>query len=117
MIRQSLTSWKTITEQLLHVLHVIEEDKRDIVMDQVNKLLDEREALQSSIHAPFTDREQLFGQALLPLEEELDKQLKLFRKAIRSNISEQQKKKVSMNAYMDPYSQVFRDGTFYDKKK
>lgn len=117
MIRQSLTSWKTITEQLLRILHVMEEDKRDIVIEQIDTLLNEREALQTSIHAPFTEGEQLFGQALLPLEEELDSQLKLFRKAIRSNISEQQKKKVSMNAYMDPYDQVFRDGTFYDKKK
>ena len=42
MIRQSLTSWKTITEQLLRILHVMEEDKRDIVIEQIDTLLNKQ---------------------------------------------------------------------------
>ena len=117
MIRESLIAWKNATELLIRILDVLDEEKRDVVIEQMEKLLDERDALQPTIQAPFTEEEKAFGQELLPLEEKLNEKLKAFMKDIRIDISEQQKKKVSVNAYMDPYDQVFRDGTFYDKKK
>ncbi|WP_144509557.1 flagellar protein FliT [Bacillus sp. FJAT-22090] len=117
MIRGSLKDWRKATELLTRILDVREEDKRDAVIEQVEKLLTEREELQPNIQPPFTDEEQEFGQELLQLEKILQAKLKVFMKDIRLDISEQQKKKVSVNAYMDPYNQVFRDGTFYDKKK
>ena len=117
MIRDSLIAWRSATESLLRVLDVREEEKRDEVIEQVEKLIAERDELQPSIQAPFTNEEKEFGQALLPLEKDLQVKLALFTKNIRLDITEHQKKKDSSNAYTDPYSQVFRDGTFYDKKK
>lgn len=117
MIRESLTAWRVATESLLRLLDVRDEEKRDEVIGKVEMLLTEREALQPSIQAPFTDEEKEFGQALLPLEKDIQTKLAVFTKDIRFDISEHQKKKDSSNAYTDPYSQVFRDGTFYDKKK
>ena len=117
MIRGSLISWRKATEMLIRILEVQDEEKRDEVIEQVESLLVERENLQPSIQAPFTDEEFIFGQELLPLEKILQAKLKVYLKDIRVDIADQQKKKVSVNAYMDPYNQVFRDGTFYDKKK
>lgn len=117
MIRESLMAWRNKTELLVRILDVREEEKRDAVIEQVNKMLDERDALQLLIQAPFTDEEMAFGQELLPQEKILQAKLKVYMKDIRLDISEQQKKKVSVNAYMDPYNQVYRDGTFYDKRK
>jgi len=117
MIRESLISWRDVTEQLVVILDEREEEKRDAIITQIEELLNKREDLQSSIQEPFTDEEKSFGQALLPLEKILQAKQKVYLKDIRLDISDQQKKKVSVNAYMDPYNQVFRDGTFYDKKK
>ncbi|SER65140.1 hypothetical protein [Psychrobacillus sp. OK032] len=117
MIRDSLKDWKKVTELLTRILDVREEDKRDAVIEKVDKLLTERDELQTAIQPPFTEMEQMFGKELLPLEEILQAKLKVYQKDIRLDISEQQKKKVSVNAYMDPYNQVYRDGTFYDKRK
>lgn len=117
MIRESLISWRKATEKLILILDVQDEEKRDEVIEQVESLLFERENLQPYIQAPFTDEEFTFGQELLPLEKILQAKLKVYLKDIRVDIADQQKKKVSVNAYMDPYAQVFRDGTFYDKKK
>ena len=117
MIRESLKVWRTKTELLVRLLDVREEEKRDKVIEQVDMLIMEREGLQSSIQAPYTDEEMEFGKELLPLEEELRGKLSVYMKDIRIAISDQQKKKVSVHAYMDPYSNVYRDGTFYDKKK
>lgn len=116
MIRDSLKAWRNATELLVRILDVRDEEKRDVVIEQMEKLLDERDALQMSIQAPFTEEELAFGQELLPLEKALQEKLKLYMKDIRLNISEQQLKKVSVHAYVDPYAQVYRDGTFYDKK-
>lgn len=117
MIRESLTAWRNATELLMRTLEVRDEEKRDAVIEQVDTLLTERDELQPLIQAPFTEEEQAFGKELLPLEKELQKKLNLFMKGIRLDISEQQKKKASIHAYVDPYAQVYRDGTFYDKKK
>lgn len=116
MIRENFTAWKKATELLLRLLDEREEEKRDAVIVQTEKLLDERDALLPSIQAPFTEEERDFGQQLLPLEKQLQAKLEVYMKDIRLNISAQQKKKVSVQAYVDPYAQVFRDGTFYDKR-
>ena len=117
MIRESLKNWRSVTEQLVRLLDEREEEKRDGVIELLNDLLNRRDELQPSIREPFTEEEMAFGQELLPLERILQAKLKAYMKDIRLDISEQQKKKVSIHAYMDPYNQVFRDGTFYDKKK
>lgn len=117
MIRDSLKEWKSTTELLIRILSVQDESLRDGVVVQTEQLLNKREALQASIQPPFTEEEHAFGSALLALEKELDAKLNLYLKAIRKDIGVQQTKKVSVHAYMDPYSKVFRDGTFYDSKK
>lgn len=117
MIRDSLQAWKNVTEQLLKELESHDENNRDNMIDQVEKQLEIREKLQPSIQPPFTEEEMIFGKGILPLEEKLAERLKSQLRDIRLNISDQQRKKVSIHAYMDPYSQVNRDGTFYDKKK
>ena len=117
MIRPSLSQWQMATLSLLNVLDQRAEELRDATIEHVEKLLTERELLQPSIQAPFSKEEHEFGKELILLEKELQIKLALLSKDIRLDISGHQKKMDSSNAYMDPYSQVFRDGTFYDKKK
>jgi len=117
MIRDSLPEWHDVTKYLIRILDTREEDKRDEVIEQVEKLITKRDQLQPTIQQPFTKEEHEYGKELVLLEKELQIKLALFTKGIRLDISEHQKKKDSSHAYTDPYSQVFRDGTFYDKKK
>lgn len=117
MIRDSLQEWQEVTKYLIQILDTREEDKRDEVIEQVEKLITKRDQLQPTIQQPFTKEEHEYGKELVLLEKELQIKLALFMKGIRLDISEHQKKKDSSSAYTDPYSQVFRDGTFYDKKK
>lgn len=117
MIRESLLEWRNATELLARILEVQDEELRDGVIHQVEKILNKREQLQKNIQAPFTDDEETFGQELLELEKKLDAQLKSYLNDIREDIGVHQTKKASVHAYMNPYSKVFRDGTFYDSKK
>jgi len=117
MIRPELKEWREATDRLIHITVNTPADERDAVIEEINQLLDTRENLQSAIQAPFTVEENTFGKELLSLEEQLQKRLAAFSKSIRTDIAENQKKKGTVQAYIDPYSQVFRDGTFYDKRK
>ena len=60
----------------------------------MDKLLNERDALQSTIQAPFTEEEKVFGQELLPLEKELNEKLKaLYEKIFVSTFPSNKRKR------------------------
>lgn len=117
MIREGLIEWQRVTELLISNLKIVDEDLRDGIIQQTEQILSKRDQLQKEIHAPFTDEEEKLGEVLHKLEEKLHIHLKSFLNNIRKDISANHTKKASVQAYMNPYSNVFRDGTFYDKKK
>lgn len=117
MIRPALIRWKEIAQQLLKVTSRTEEEQRDAVIAEINELLDERDALQSEIVAPFTPEEEELGKELVLLEQQVSAALASYMKLIRSDITAAQSKKEHVKSYVNPYNKVARDGTFYDTKQ
>lgn len=117
MIRQSLVEWKRATDMLLATLTMKEEEKRDEVIEQVEKLLDVREALQKEIEGPFTKEEEAFAKELLVTEQQFQQKISEYFKNIRNDISIAQSKKTNMKNYMDPYRNLAQDGAYYDTKQ
>lgn len=117
MIRQELIEWRSVTEKLLLETGKVADETRDEAIDTINELLTIRENLQPKISAPFTFEEDVFGKELVTLETDLKTKMALFNKQIRINISELQAKKDNMQSYMNPYSKISRDGTYYDSKQ
>lgn len=115
MIRPAMTVWHDVTMKLLALTSKqTSEEQRDEVILSMEGLLDDRDKLQPHIAAPFTPEEEAFGKELVVLEADIQKKLDLFRKQIRVDISDTQSKKGNMKNYLNPYSNVARDGTFYD---
>ncbi|HJF31270.1 MAG TPA: hypothetical protein K8V56_05755 [Sporosarcina psychrophila] len=117
MIRPALTAWRDVTEKLLALTQQTAEDTRDETIAAIEAFLDDRDKLQPHITAPFTPEEETFGKHLVATEAEVQKKLALFTKVIRTGITEAQAKKDNMKNYVNPYSNVARDGTFYDTKQ
>lgn len=117
MIRHALMEWRTVTDKLLTVSKDVNEETRDETIAQIEALLDIREKLQLDIVAPFTEEEEAFGKQLVEIEASVQVNLALFTKRIRTDISDSQTKKVHMKSYVNPYSNVARDGTYYDTKQ
>jgi len=117
MIRPALTAWREVTEKLLELTGEIAEDTRDETIASIEALLDDRDKLQPHITAPFTPEEEVFGKSLVAAESDVQKQLAQFTQLIRTDIVESQAKKDNMKNYVNPYSNVARDGTFYDTKQ
>jgi len=117
MIRHALIEWRTVTDKLLTVSKNVNEEARDESIERIEALLDIREKLQLDIVAPFTEEEKAFGKQLVEIEASVQVNLALFTKRIRTDISDSQTKKVHMKSYVNPYSNVARDGTYYDTKQ
>ena len=118
MIRPAMIAWRDVTEKLLALTTgEASEEQRDEIILSIEGFLDSRDKLQSHIAAPFTSEEEAFGQELVALEADVQQKLALFTKQIRTTISESQSKKDNMKNYINPYSNVARDGTFYDTKQ
>lgn len=112
-----MVAWQEVTEQLLMLTGPTTEDKRDQVITDIEKIIDKRDKLQGELVGPFTPEEEAFGKELVEQEAQVQKRLALFMKRIRLDITEAQNKKDNMINYMNPYSKVARDGTFYDTKQ
>ncbi len=117
MIRPALTAWRDVTEKLLRLTQETGEDTRDETIAGIESLLDDRDKLQPHIAVPFTPEEEVFGKSLVATEADVQKKLASFIKLIRTDIAESQAKKDNMKNYVNPYSNVARDGTFYDTKQ
>ncbi|WP_252502413.1 hypothetical protein [Sporosarcina sp. Marseille-Q4943] len=117
MIRPAMIRWQETAQQLLSATSRTEEEHRDAVIDEINRLLDERDALQTEIVAPFTPEEEELGKELVALEKEVAEALASYTKLIRSDITAAQSKKEHVKSYVNPYGKVARDGTFYDTKQ
>ena len=117
MIGSALIAWRTATDLLLVLSKNISEDTRDETIERIEELLDEREKLQLEMVGPFTEEEKAYGKQLVELEADVQLNLAAFTKRIRGDISESQSKKENMKSYVNPYSNVARDGTYYDTKQ
>ncbi|WP_427138373.1 hypothetical protein [Psychrobacillus psychrodurans] len=117
MIRPAMKVWHEVTETLLKLTRNTDEADRDETIASIEKCLDVREKMQSQITAPFTTEEEVLGKKLLTLEGSIQEKLTIFTKQIRSDIFETKSKKSNMKSYVTPYSNVMRDGTFYDTKQ
>lgn len=117
MIRPALTAWREVTEKLLTLTNATTEDTRDETIALIEALLDDRDKLQTQIVAPFTPEEEAFGKELVVTESNVQQKLASFTRLIRMDITEAQAKKDTMKNYVNPYSNVTRDGTFYDTKQ
>lgn len=117
MIRTELIQWKEATDRLLALPIVNDDDQRDAMISSVEGILDEREQLQPRIQPPFSLEEETFGKELVAQEPKVAVKLESYLTAIRKDLSASQTKKDGVRSYVNPYSKVARDGTFYDTKQ
>lgn len=117
MIRPALETWRKASESLLIASEEVTAELRDETIEKIGRLLDIRDQLQTGITAPFTPEEEAYGKELVVLEQTVQLKLDAFNKRICTDISEAQLKKGNMKNYVNPYSNVARDGTYYDTKQ
>ncbi len=116
-MRAEWKKWETLTNTLLHLTTIREEERRDEVIEQIEGVLEKRGELQKQLGAPETEEEREYVRSLLPLERQMTEQLDAFMSLIRQNITQAKTKKGHVKEYINPYGKVARDGTYYDTKQ
>lgn len=118
MVRAEIQSCLSVTEKLLAILMKENQEKdKTEAMEEVNRLLSDRQELLPSIQAPFTEAEKEIGQKIVTMNQSIDSKLSEWKISIQRDMNGFTQKKTSMTKYADPYRNVQFDGMFYDKKK
>ncbi|GKV67534.1 hypothetical protein NCCP2716_00320 [Sporosarcina sp. NCCP-2716] len=117
MIRPALIEWKDATDRLLALSFPGDSEQRDTAIAAIESILDERDRLQPAIQPPFSAEEETFGRELTALEPKVAAKLEQYMALVRKDLSVSQTKKDGVRNYVNPYSKVARDGTFYDTKQ
>jgi flagellar protein FliT len=89
---------------------------RDEFVACIDQLLDQRQALLTEIHPPFTPEEQQLGQEMIRRNAVIDAYFKKIKEDIQKDMQGLSKKKESVDKYVNPYASVGTGSMFYDKK-
>ncbi|MGM0841676.1 MAG: flagellar protein FliT [Bacillota bacterium] len=107
----------SITRQLYATVSGEDEDNREAVIGEIEKLLEERQILLEKIQPPFSDDEHLMGKQMMEWNIAIDRTLIGLRNDIKRDMNGLTKKKTNVKRYANPYENMQHDGMFYDKKK
>jgi flagellar protein FliT len=107
-----------LTTRLYELLQVeVTSEERDVVIEEVEKLLMKRQGLLDHLDGPFSDDEKLRGQEIVQMNKVIDEKMVSLKSIIQADLNKLQKQKSSNEKYTNPYKNVTLDGTFFDKKK
>ncbi|WP_335871570.1 flagellar protein FliT [Bacillus sp. 2205SS5-2] len=93
------------------------EGERESKIDHLTSLLDERESILTAIQPPFTGDEKKLGQQIVLMNKVIESEMQSVKTAIDRDRNGLNKKKTSVQKYVNPYESLQYDGMFYDKKK
>jgi flagellar protein FliT len=93
------------------------DDERDAYIENLNKLLEDRQTLIGELSGSYSAGDMAIGQRLVALNQQLEPILEQQLKVIEVDIGNFKRKKAGRNKYTNPYQRVSNDGMFLDKKK
>lgn len=104
--------------KLLHDVVQREEPKehREVQIEQITKLLNDRQNLLEQIKPPYNEEEKQVGTKIVKLNEAIDQQLDKLFYDIKMDIKQLRVQKVKTTKYSNPYESLTTDGIFFDKR-
>lgn len=112
-----MKEWKESTLIIIKLAQIMDEQRREEVIQTIDHHLERREQLLPQITAPFTDEEVAEKETLIVLEREMNQALQSFREKLKEELFTMKAKKGTVKNYVNPYNKVARDGTYYDTKQ
>ncbi|WP_096202439.1 flagellar protein [Bacillus sp. FJAT-45350] len=96
-----------------------DDDERDVYIEKINDLLDQREVSLKKIgdSSNLSTSEIKLGEEVLKLNKEINPKLAFLRNQIRIDISALKAKKEKGQKYENPYEGRTVDGIFFDKRE
>ena len=104
-----------------HLLTLLEgplpaEDSRDAFLEEIDKALQIRDALLSSLAPPFSEAEIALGKKVALASQQVTPNLENFHKQLKQEWGQIQQSKKTAKVYGQAYSSPTADGMYYDKR-
>jgi flagellar protein FliT len=91
---------------------------RESIIEELNRMIEERGRWMEQISPPYTEEEREFGERIYKLNIGIEEKMHQLFGELKIEMKQIQKQKKSQQTYSNPYKQVaVSDGTFLDKKK
>lgn len=96
----------------------ITSEKREQIIEQINKLVEQRSIEMSQITPPYTKHENQLGQEIVLLNTEIEKEMNKLFEALKQEMKLIKKQKETNRSYINPYGKMTStDGMYVDSKQ
>lgn len=92
-------------------------EDRELTIEKVEKLLEERQALLEQMKPPYSDVDRELGGEIALYDEKINTLFKATLNDIKRDMTMLKHKKQQNNKYENPYASSYGDGMFFDKRK
>jgi flagellar protein FliT len=93
-----------------------QKNERDSLILKINKFLAKREILLKEMKGPYTPEEKLLGNQLIEFDQKLQDIFRSIKLEIQQDFLAAKNKKKHTPKYINPYTNVFNEGAYYDKR-
>ena len=91
-------------------------DERDNVILKINEFLAKREILLKEMKGPYNPDELQLGKEMIEYEKKLHEIFATIKLEIQQDFLAAKNKKKNTPKYINPYTNVFNEGAYYDKR-
>ncbi|WP_406944697.1 flagellar protein FliT [Halobacillus sp. SY10] len=112
------TDFLSITKELDELVHCpIHEKNRASIVEQVDVLLDKREAMLKDLRKPTHEEKEMVQEAI-QRDLKVNQKLEFLFEGLKRDMRNMKKQKASKQRYINPYQSISGyDGTYVDHKK
>jgi flagellar protein FliT len=93
-----------------------QKNERDNVILKINEFLAKREIFLKEMKGPYNYEEQRMGKEMIELEKKLHEIFATVKLEIQQDFLAAKNKKKHTPKYINPYTNVFNEGAYYDKR-
>lgn len=91
-------------------------NERDNLILKINQFLAKRELLIKEMKGPYTPVEQLLGKQMIEIDQNLQGIFQSIKQEIQQDFLAAKNKKKHTPKYINPYTNVFNEGAYLDKR-
>ncbi|QFT90638.1 Flagellar protein FliT [Bacillus sp. THAF10] len=113
---------KNLEKVTIHLLTLLErplpseDEKRESFIEEIDKVLELRDQLISTLSPPFSEEEMMIGKKIALASQSIPSKLEAYQKQLKKEWGQVQQSRKSVRAYGKPYNAPTADGMYYDKR-
>ncbi|QDP41269.1 flagellar protein FliT [Radiobacillus deserti] len=106
-----------VTKQMCNKLEGSSTKDKELLIDEINTFIDQRDKLIVSIKAPYSDEEKALGKQINEMDKKIQIKFESLLNELKNSMKNVQNQKSGNKKYLNPYGNISSsDGVFFDKR-